>query len=70
MNTATGGAKSKQTQIDKYGGLEGYQAEMQRRVSLRKNHGKNGAFAIWKRTGQMHKFKEIAVKSAASRRKS
>lgn len=34
--------QSKLTQIERYGGPEGYSAEMKRRQSLRKTHGTGG----------------------------
>ena len=34
--STSGGANAKKTQIENYGGLEGYSAEMRRRVNLRK----------------------------------
>jgi hypothetical protein len=59
--------KSKATQIEKYGGEEGYKAEMKRRRSLRKDYS-TGGFAYYKRTGQMDKILDASQKSAKVRR--
>lgn len=60
--------KSKQTQIEKYGGEEGYKAEMRRRRKLRKDYS-TGGFAHYKLTGQTDKIIEASKKSAEKRRK-
>jgi hypothetical protein len=38
------GQKAKETQLEKYGGIEGYRAEMGRRAKLRKTIGKGGFY--------------------------
>ena len=60
--------KSKATQIEKYGGEEGYRQEMKRRRALRKDYS-TGGFAFYKLTGQTDKILEASQKSANVRRK-
>lgn len=59
--------KSKATQIEKYGGEEGYRAEMKRRRAMRKDYS-TGGFAYYKRTGQIDKILDASQKSAKVRR--
>lgn len=66
-NSDKGIQKSKQTQIEKYGGPEGYSQEMKRRRALRKDYS-TGGFAHYKARGLDNLILEAALKSAKVRR--
>lgn len=56
-----------QKQIEKYGGEEGYRAEMRRRRALRKDYSTSG-FAGMKKKGRLDEVVDAAKKSAQKRR--
>lgn len=60
--------KAKETQLEKYGGEDGYRAEMQRRRSMRRDYT-TGGFAHYKRTGQDDKIQAARLKGLETRRK-
>lgn len=59
--------KGHKTQVAKYGGPEGYAAEMARRRSMRKDYSTSG-FAAMKASGQMDKIVAASKRSAEVRR--